>query len=141
MRSIRAFLGAFLIAAPALPLAAQMPPLPSDPGLQEAYFAWDRGAYDEALIGYLEALTGPGGAGHLEEIALLSGELFQVEEWRGTVARTSGWLPIPRTPSMRLGRPGRPSRGWWISALAELQYLPFLGLAPRLPERITWRTW
>ncbi len=85
MRSIRAFLGAFLIVAPALPLAAQMPPLPSDPGLQEAYFAWDRGAYDEALTGYLEALTGPGGAGHLEEIALLSGELFQVEEvaWDG----------------------------------------------------------
>jgi len=61
----------------ALPAGAQ---LPEDSRLQDAYFAWDRGEYDDALAGYLQVLTGPGGEAHLEEIALLTGELFRVDE-------------------------------------------------------------
>jgi hypothetical protein len=60
--------------------AAQLPPLPSDPRLQEAYFAWDRGDYVEALEGYLAILSGSEGGMHVEEIALLTGELYAVDE-------------------------------------------------------------
>lgn len=64
---------------------AQLPPFPTDPLLQEAYFAWDRGDYDDALVRYLGVLDGPDGPEHREEIALLTGERYQVDEiaWDG----------------------------------------------------------
>jgi len=71
---------ALLALALPFPVAGQSPPLPSDARLQEAYFAWDRGDYVEAQEGYLAVLNGPDGSAHLEEIALLTGELFVVDE-------------------------------------------------------------
>jgi len=59
---------------------AQMPPLPSDSRLQEGFYAWDRGDYPEAIGRYLEVLRAPGGGAFRDEIALLTGELFRVEE-------------------------------------------------------------
>ena len=54
--------------------------MPEAPALQDAYLAWDRGDYPEAVRGYLEVLRGGEGLAHLEEIALLTGELFKVTE-------------------------------------------------------------
>lgn len=72
--------GFALLVALAVPVAAQTPPMPEYPALREAYLAWDRGDYPAALRGYLEVLNGPDGARHLEEIALLTGELYRVTE-------------------------------------------------------------
>ena len=48
--------------------------------LEEAYFAWDRGDYAVALEGYLAVLNGREGDRLKDEIALLTGELFEVTE-------------------------------------------------------------
>jgi hypothetical protein len=76
--SLRSTFSWSLLAFVALPLSAQQ--FPTDARLQDAWLAWDRGAYDQALQQYLTVLTGPGGQAHLEEIALQTGELFQVDE-------------------------------------------------------------
>ena len=62
------------------PVLGQMPPMPENPALREAFLAWDRGDYPSAHRGYLEVLNGPDGSAHLEEIALLTGELYRVTE-------------------------------------------------------------
>ena len=54
--------------------------LPDHPVLREGFLAWDRGDYHIALERYLEVLNGPGGEGHVPEIAALTGELYQVDE-------------------------------------------------------------
>ena len=54
--------------------------MPDHPALQEAYLAWDRGDYPDALRGYLDVLKGAEGVAHLEEIARLTGEVFKVTE-------------------------------------------------------------
>lgn len=60
--------------------SAQEPSMPDHPALQEAYLAWDRGDYPDALRGYLDVLKGAEGVAHLEEIARLTGEVFKVTE-------------------------------------------------------------
>ncbi len=62
------------------PLAAQDRPMPDHPALQEAFVAWDEGHYPTALRGYLEVLRSAEGDAWLEEIALLTGELYRVDE-------------------------------------------------------------
>jgi len=47
---------------------------------QEADLAWDAGQYIAALEGFIEILDAPGGERFLEPIALLTGELYRVEE-------------------------------------------------------------
>ena len=59
---------------------AQEPPMPEQPTLREGFLAWDRGDYPAALRAYLDVLNGPDAAEHLEEIALLTGELYRVTE-------------------------------------------------------------
>lgn len=46
----------------------------------EAFFAWDDGDYADALEGFLAVLEMPGGERYLEQIALISGELYVTEE-------------------------------------------------------------
>jgi len=46
----------------------------------DAFFAWDTGDYIPALEGFLEILRAPGGDRFLEDIALISGELYVTEE-------------------------------------------------------------
>ena len=57
--------------------AAQAAP---DTGTLAARLAWERGDYPEALRGFTEALEGPGGDRYLEEIALITGELYRTTE-------------------------------------------------------------
>ncbi len=64
--------------AAAQPLAAQQ--RPSAPELREAWLAWDRGDYVDALERYLAALDGPMGQHLTDEIALATGELYSVVE-------------------------------------------------------------
>ena len=66
-----------LMASPAL---AQEPAMPDHSTLVEGFLAWDAGDYPEALRHYLTVLNGPDGAANLEEIALLTGELYRVTE-------------------------------------------------------------
>lgn len=47
---------------------------------EQAYFAWDEGDYLPAIEGFISLLQEPGGERFLENIALLTGELYQVEE-------------------------------------------------------------
>ena len=54
--------------------------MPEHPTLREGFLAWDRGDYPEALRAYLEVLNSRDGAEHVEEIALLTGELYEVTE-------------------------------------------------------------
>ena len=48
------------------------------PELEEAYYSWERGEYASALDGYLSALNGQAGDRLKDEIALRTGELFEV---------------------------------------------------------------
>ena len=54
--------------------------MPVHPTLREGFLAWDRGDYPDALRAYLEVLNSRDGAEHLEEIALLTGEVHDVTE-------------------------------------------------------------
>ena len=54
--------------------------MPVHPTLREGFLAWDRGDYPDALRAYLDVLNGRDGAEHLEEIALLTGEIHDVTE-------------------------------------------------------------
>ena len=54
--------------------------MPEHPMLREGFLAWDRGDYPDALRAYLEVLNSRNGAEHLEEIALLTGEIYDVAE-------------------------------------------------------------
>ncbi len=47
---------------------------------EDVYEAWDRGDYISALQGFKAVLEGPDGAPYFERIALLTGELFDVQE-------------------------------------------------------------
>jgi len=47
---------------------------------EDAYYAWDAGDYIKALTGLKQVLESPGGDNYLEDIALLTGELYHVEE-------------------------------------------------------------
>ena len=76
---IPASIGLLLALAPAS-LSGQEPPMPDHPTLREGFLAWDRGDYPAALRAYLEALDAPGGDAHVREVALLTGELYQVIE-------------------------------------------------------------
>ena len=69
-----------VLAGCATPLLGQAPPMPDHPTLREGFLAWDRGDYPAALRSYLEVLNGPEGAAHVEDIALLTGELHRVTE-------------------------------------------------------------
>jgi hypothetical protein len=55
-------------------------PLASDPGLQTANLAWERGDYITALSAYLKLLDAPDGDAVVEEIALQTGELYKTTE-------------------------------------------------------------
>ena len=52
----------------------------SDPPLQVADLAWERGDYPTALAAYLRLLDSPDAAGVLEPIALRTGELYAATE-------------------------------------------------------------
>ena len=52
----------------------------SDPPLQIADLAWERGDYPTALAGYLRLLDSPDAASVFESIALRTGELYQTTE-------------------------------------------------------------
>jgi hypothetical protein len=69
-----------VLAISAAPLLAQIPAMPEHARLREGFLAWDRGDYPQALRAYLEVLNSRDGAAHLEEIALLTGELYGVTE-------------------------------------------------------------
>ncbi len=60
-------------------LKAQLPPQPSRP-LHGAYYAWSEGRYTDALTEYLTILEAAGDPGLVEEIAALTGELYEVHE-------------------------------------------------------------
>lgn len=47
---------------------------------EDAYYAWDAGDYIKALTGFKQVLESSGGDNYLEDIALLTGELYHVEE-------------------------------------------------------------
>jgi len=51
-----------------------------DAEYDEAYVAWDSGRYLHALEIFIAILSAPGGDSYLEKIALLTGELFHVDE-------------------------------------------------------------
>ena len=78
------------------------------PELQEAYYAWDGGEYVAALEGYLAALNGRAGDRLKDEIALLTGELYQVTELTdaGSDLRVS---PDGRYGTYAVGRGTEPS--------------------------------
>ena len=74
-----AALFAALAATTAGALRAQLPPLPSVP-LRTAYFAWSEGRYGDALDEYLRILDVARDPDLLDEIAVLTGELYEVHE-------------------------------------------------------------
>lgn len=78
------------------------------PELEEAYYAWDRGEYVAALEGYLAALNGRAGDRLKDEIALLTGELYEVTELTdaGSDIRVS---PDGRHGAYAVGRGTEPS--------------------------------
>jgi len=47
---------------------------------QQAYEAWDRGDYVAALDGFKQIVTAPDGGAYVERIAILTGELYRVQE-------------------------------------------------------------
>lgn len=47
---------------------------------EDAFLAWDNGHYIEALELFIEIVNTPGGDRYLEDIALITGELYQVTE-------------------------------------------------------------
>jgi aminopeptidase YwaD len=89
----------------AAPVGAQR--FPDDARLQEAYVAWDRGDYPDAIQAYLAVLSAPDGVRHVEEIARLTGELYVVDEVtpRGLVTLRLG--PSGRFVSFRFLEEGR----------------------------------
>lgn len=72
--AVVASLGSFIAA----PMAAQA--TPPDTGTYPARLAWDRGDYPEALRDFRRLLEGPGGDRYLEEISLITGELYHTTE-------------------------------------------------------------
>ena len=79
-----------LLCATAVLLGAWMPlGGASDPPLQSAALAWDRGDYVAALTTYLQILDSPAADASLEAIALQTGELY-----RTTELTTDGDAPI-----------------------------------------------
>lgn len=50
------------------------------PQYEAAYYAWDEGDYPAALEGFKQVLNAAGGERFLEDIALVTGELYHVEE-------------------------------------------------------------
>jgi hypothetical protein len=54
--------------------------MPDHPTLREGFLAWDRGDYPDAIRHYLGVLNSAEGAANLDEIALLTGELYKVTE-------------------------------------------------------------
>jgi hypothetical protein len=82
-RSSHALVAVLSVAlALAVPVAGQAPvtsQLPTHPQIREAYLAWDRGDYPEALRGYLAALENAGAAA-VRRIAGLTGETYRVTE-------------------------------------------------------------
>ena len=51
-----------------------------DTGSLSARLAWERGDYPEALRAFSKLLEAPGGDRYLEEIALITGELYRTTE-------------------------------------------------------------
>ena len=80
--------------------------MPEHPTLREGFLAWDRGDYPEALRAYLEVLNSRDGAEHDEEIALLTGEMYEVTEV--TVDGTSVAIAPDRSTGIRWNPPRFP---------------------------------
>ena len=66
-----------VLSAPAIVVAQNAP---SDTGSLPARLAWERGDYPTALRGFTALLESPNGDRYLEEIALLTGELYRTTE-------------------------------------------------------------
>jgi hypothetical protein len=142
MTRTRALLPLLALAA-AAPAAAQR--LPDDPRLQDAFIAWDEGRYDVALVEYLRVLAGPDGGAHVEEIALLTGEPYQVDEitpagranlrlgpgfrWATFDAEEGSTTPLTRIADLTTGRivaslpAGLAATGAAITRAGELAYV------------------
>jgi len=69
-----------LIAATSSPVAAQQPQDELTRRFDDAFFAWDSGDYIDGIEGFLAILDAPGGDRFLEDIAVISGELYVTEE-------------------------------------------------------------
>ena len=69
-----------LLAASVLPASLHAQAAPADTGALPARLAWERGDYPEALRGFSTLLEAPGGDRYLEEIALITGELYRTTE-------------------------------------------------------------
>jgi Tol biopolymer transport system component len=64
----------------ALPTVVASQGIPPDTGSLPARLAWERGDYPEALRGFAALLESPAGDRYVEEIALITGELFKTTE-------------------------------------------------------------
>ena len=69
-----------LLAASLLPASLTRRAAPTDTGSLPARLAWERGDYPEALRGFSALLESPGGDRYLEEVALITGELYRTTE-------------------------------------------------------------
>jgi len=69
-----------LRAASLVPASLYAQSTPPDTGLLPARLAWERGDYPEALREFSKLLEAPGGDRYLEEIALITGELYRTSE-------------------------------------------------------------
>jgi Tol biopolymer transport system component len=66
-----------VLSAPVMVVAQSAPP---DTGSLPARLAWERGDYTTALQGFTALLESPNGDRYLEEVALLTGELYRTTE-------------------------------------------------------------
>ncbi len=73
-------LGSVAVIATASSLAAQQAPDEWANRFDEAFFAWDAGDYIDAIEGFLAILEAPEGDRFLEDIALITGELYTTRE-------------------------------------------------------------
>ena len=83
MRLTRIMLGIAIAAAPlatASPVAAQATAPAPDTALLHARLAWERGDYPEALRAFTVLLESAGAERYLDEIALITGELYKTTE-------------------------------------------------------------
>jgi Tol biopolymer transport system component len=80
MRLTRHLIGCALGAGLALPSVVASQGAPPDTGSLPARLAWERGDYPEALRGFAALLESPAGDRYVEEIALITGELFKTTE-------------------------------------------------------------
>src|SRR5687767_8449760 len=71
------FAGILVLSAPATAVAQSAP---SDTGSLPARLAWERGDYPTALRGFTALLESANGDRYLEEVALLTGELYRTTE-------------------------------------------------------------